>query len=158
MAHGLTITRRDIARAERATSQAHALHASTHGIGGRLTTTAEVGLTAFGMGVLKGRFGPISLGPVPVDLVGFVLFGLLGLSNVAGDAASHHVMNVANGLGAGYLHTLGAGVGVSWGLKAGQTPFKTAGDSRMGTRLGALGRGNAPLTEAEIAAMAHAVR
>lgn len=153
MAHHLTITRRDIEAAERMGRSAMRHKEKVENVMGAVTQTAEISVAAFGMGVLQGRFGPISLGPIPVDLLAFALLSLGGYMGLGGKY-NEHMHNFADGLGASYLHTLGAGFGVSWGQKAGKSPFATSGAHIAG----AIGSGSAPLTEAELAAMAHAVR
>lgn len=157
MAHGLMITRRDIEHAHRIARRASRDEAKKHDMKEHamksLRVVSEVGLAAFGMGVVKGYYGPVSIGgKVPIDLLAFVALAGLGAAGVGGKYAED-VLNFGVGFGAGYLHTLGAGVGTSMGLKAGKTPFATTKSAGIA---GALGTGNAPLTDAELAALAHA--
>lgn len=157
MAHGLRITRKDIEMAERHLSRRDPATSATKGKAmHQARQTAEIGVAAFGMGLLKGRFGPIQVGPVPVDLLAFVLLSIGGYSGVAGKF-SDDVHNFADGLGAGYAHTLGAGIGGMLRVKAGQPLFTSSGVSEDYVS-GALSSGSSPLTEAELRAMAQAVR
>jgi len=156
--HHLGISRSELDRAEKLARRALRRDPDIGGPAGRkagLLCAGEVLGAAFLTGVAKGRFGPISLGPVPADLIGggaLLLAGFFG-GKMFGKA-TRHLWNVGLGVGAGYTHTLGAGVGINMATKATTTTTKLSG-SRLA---GALGRGAAPLTQAELAAMARAVR
>jgi len=156
MAHRFRITRRDIDMAERHLARRDPAVGTIDkkAAMGHARQTAEIGVASLGMGILKGRFGPIQVGPVPVDLLAFVLLSIGGYMNVAGKY-SDDVHNFADGLGAGYAHTLGAGIGGMLRVKAGQPLFTSSGDEFVA---GALSTGSSPLTQAELQAMAQAVR
>lgn len=146
----------------------------------RLLQSGEILAGAAAVGVASGRFGPLNIGntPVPIDLVGgigghLIAFWLDG-------AASPHIHNVSNGVLAGYITKLGVGVGTSLRMKAGLSPVSTSGDADGGSAgpgatydiIGAApyhapaalsqpqtaARAAAPLTEAELAALAQQVR
>lgn len=150
----LQITRRDIDAAEEAYQKAakpaardpHLLPAVVRKHEGELVRTAEVLGAAFVTGVVKGKYGPVSVGPVPADaIVGLFMKGL-GIY-MGGSKWGEHLCGLGDGVLAGVAHTLGAGVGVGM-----------SGPSRISGVLPARSGGSAPLSRAEIAAMAKAVR
>lgn len=157
MRHRLHITRQDIDAALR-----HGGHRHHHGhhahrdpskggsAGSHIVQSIEVLGASFGMGVAKGKVGidkfQSLLGPVPLDAALFVAMQLGGFM-AGGRPIADHLHNLGDGFGAGYVHQMGAMVGASW---AGTTPATPAAAGIAG----ALGRGNRPLTEAELAAMA----
>jgi hypothetical protein len=158
----LQITRRDIDRAMKtAESAARKLEKGSHKtetIMSHATQTLEIAAAALASGVVKGRFGAVSLGPVPADLLASVALHVLGFAGFAGKY-DDDIHNFADGIFAGYLTQLGAGFGTQWRLKGGMSPF--AGTELSGgwhEAAGAMGAANAPLTEAELNAMAQAVR
>jgi hypothetical protein len=160
----LQITRRDIDRAMK-TAESAARHAQKvkdkgESMMGHLTQTLEIGGAALASGVIKGRFGAVSLGPVPADLLAGVALHVLGFAGLAGKY-DRDLHNFGDGVLAGYLVQLGAGFGTQWRIKSGLSPFATSGTQLSGgwhMAAGAIGAANAPLTEAELAAMAQAVR
>lgn len=86
-----------------------------------LIRTSEVAISAFGFGVLQGKFkkqGGVTLLGVPVDLLSGIGFHVLGLAGVGGRNA-HHLHAFGDGALASYFTTLGRGVGASWGGVAG---------------------------------------
>lgn len=94
---------------------------------GHLVEGGEVILGGLLTGVAAGRYGAMSLGPIPADaLVGLALHGL-GLAGLFGKYADH-AYNIANGVLAGSATKYGAGLGTEWRLRAGQSPFTTSGD------------------------------
>jgi hypothetical protein len=137
----------------------------------KLLQTGEVLAGAAVVGVASGRFGPLNVAgtPIPLDLVGgvgghLIAFWLDG-------TASKHIHNVANGVLAGYVTKLGVGVGAKLRTKAGLSPFTlqdvTGADPMLlaepqidivGRAVGLHKTGAAPLTEAELAALAQQVR
>ena len=176
----LSISRRDIDEANRYARDAMSRVSRDpgryggEGVGQRLTRTAEVALGAVGVGVLSGRFGPFNVNgtPVPMDLIAGVGLHLLSFMGLAG-AASPHLSNVADGVLAGYLTKFGVGYGKVWAQKAGVPPQTVVGAAYGDRSLGAHGNlhsglpkalgipafvGAEPLTSAELAAMAQAVR
>lgn len=92
----------------------------------RLITTAEVGGSAFAMGVLQGKTGGVEVLGVPLELglgLGLNAFALLG---GAGKQATH-LHNVGNGCLAAYATTLGRGVGATWKSKEAPKQVAAAG-------------------------------
>ena len=158
----LQITRRDIDRAmktaETAARHAEKIKGKTESMMGHLTQSLEIGGAALASGVVKGRFGAVSLGPVPADLLVGVALHVLGFAGLAGKY-DDDLHNFGDGVLAGYLVQLGAGFGTQWRIKSGLSPF--AGGTELSgwhEAAGALGAANAPLTDAELHAMAQAVR
>ncbi len=95
--------------------------------------TAEVGMGAFVMGGIQGRFGDVSIGPVPVSLGSGLLLHAAGFAGVGGKNASH-LHAIGDGCLAAYLATLGTGVGADLRKKAVSSGI--AGDVRMQARSG----------------------
>jgi hypothetical protein len=158
----LQITRRDIDRAmataEKAARHAEKIQGKSESVMAHMTQSLEIGAAALASGVVKGRFGAVSLGPVPADLLAGVALHVLGFAGLAGKY-DDDLHNFGDGVLAGYLVQLGAGFGTQWRIKSGGTPF--AGTELSGgwhESAGAMGAAQAPLTEAELAAMAQAVR
>ena len=100
---------------------------------GQLTQTAEIGAGALASGVLSGRFGALSLGPIPLDLLAGLGLHALGFSGMLGNL-SDDAHNVGDGMLAAYLVKLGAGLGTEWRLRAGGSPF-----AAPTTTMGAMG-------------------
>lgn len=179
----LNITRRDIEEAQnyardamRATSRDYSGGGSQRTVGGTVRQTLGVGVGAVGVGILTGRFGPLNFGgnPIPLDLaagVGLHLTTFL-LEAFAGISLPKDVNNVADGAIGGYLTKFGVGYGTSLRKAAGKPPLNLtdiAGEERSAGRAtpAQLQQGNlraerarnkGPLTEAELVAMAQAVR
>ncbi len=167
----LNITRRDIDEAHRyardAMSRVRGGRGATGRVVGQLTQTAEVALGAVGVGVLSGRYGPLNVQgvPVPIDLALGVAGHILGFTGLAG-GLSNHIHNVSDGVLAAYLTKFGVGYGKALAEKAGVPPRMVVGGTgpmRSSSSLPKLGFGQVftgaePLTEAELATMAQAVR
>jgi hypothetical protein len=104
--------------------QSRAKNAVAHaeGVVQTAVTTLETGAAAFGLGVVQGRWGPIDLLGVPVDLAAAVALHAMALLGMGGEA-SHHMQNFGNGALASYLNTVGRGIGISMA----QEPAETAG-------------------------------
>lgn len=109
--------------------------------------TAEVGMGAFVMGGIQGRFGDVSIGPVPVSLGSGLLLHAAGFAGVGGRNASH-LHAIGDGCLAAYLATLGTGVGADLRKKA--VSGGVAGDVNTGIP----GTGGGVLTDEEQAALA----
>lgn len=144
---------------------------------GRLLQTGEVIAGAAAVGVASGRFGPLNLPntAVPLDAVGGVGGHLLAFW--LDGPASSHIHNLSNGVLAGYFAKVGVGWGAKLRTKAGLSPFAlqdVTGQEPMllaepqvdiigrsvRPNVGAApqARSVAPLTEAELAALAQQVR
>jgi hypothetical protein len=79
--------------------------------------TAEVGGTAFAIGLVQGRSDGIEVFGLPLELIlggGFTVFSLLGGAGEMSD----HLAAVGDGAIAAYATTLGRGVGVTMRQKA----------------------------------------
>ena len=170
--HGrMQITRADIRRAERHLSRRDPIHDKTSRLK-MLKQSATIGGTTFLAGLIKGYYGPMMLFAakdaatnkkafqgVPSELLAFVATGLFAASGYAGKHATV-IANVADGIGAGYLHTLGAGIGDQLLFRKDHAKWAARANPLLANEhfAGALGSGSKPLTRAELAAMASAVR
>ncbi len=172
----LTITRRDIEDAYSAASAAHRHVQGIKGKGesvvGQLVQTVEVQAGALAVGVACGRYGALHIqgSTIPLDLAaGVVIHGaaFFGLAGRYGE----HAHNIADGVLAGYTTKFGIGLGTKMRTDKGLPPAMTVSGidepARMGYapaphHIGTNGVnhqvGNDPLTEAELAAMAHSFR
>jgi hypothetical protein len=121
--------------------------------------TAEVGGTAFAIGLVQGRTDGIEVFGLPLELLlggGFTVFSLLGGAGEMSD----HLAAVGDGAIAAYATTLGRGVGVTMRQKAlGGASQQSALPS--GGAAGAVGAGSGTtvskgvrLTPEEVAEMA----
>lgn len=106
--------------------------------------TAEVGLTAFGLGVMQGRTDGVEILGMPMELVvggGFTVFSLLGGAGEYSD----HLAAVGDGAIAAYATTLGRGVGITMRQKA--LAAGGAAQGQMGTgSAGTMGPGSSGVT------------
>ena len=109
--------------------------------------TAEIGMGAFVMGGIQGRFGDVSVGPVPVSLGAGLLLHVGGFAGIGGKNAEH-LHGLADGCLAAYLTTLGTGVGAN--LRKKSVTAGMAGDVNTGIP----GTGGGVLTDEEQAALA----
>ena len=115
----LQITRQDAERLLRTAQNARASikRAKEHANEAveRVVQTVEVGSTAFGFGIINGRFNGVEVLGVPLDaLTGFGLHAL-GFFGVA----PQHLHNFGDGAMASYLTTTGAGIGRAMAVRAG---------------------------------------
>lgn len=187
--HRFHITRQDIERAERHLHHhrhGHHRRDPAHGKKGlvhHLLNDVEVGGAAFAAGLAKGYFGPLNVGPVPVDLLAYAGLAAANALGVVPSSMSHHVGNVARGVLASYATTLGAGLGDKLLEKRDPKTWidrqvslvnntQTSVNKLMATNLqpppasatkvsGAgrgMRRGGSPLTETELRALAESVR
>jgi hypothetical protein len=111
-------------RAESMLSRAGKVKAKAEAAVHGLVRSAEVGTSAFALGVVQGRYGPVEVLGVPVDLGIAVAGHLVGFAGLAGNASAH-VHAFADGALATYAATLGRGTGASWREKA-LNPGKTS--------------------------------
>lgn len=120
---------------------------------GSVETLAGAGVS----GALAGRFGALRIGGTPIPLDATVGFGLhvLGLLGLAGDFDSH-LHRFADGILAGYVFKVAYGYGADWRAKSGEAPQALAAGNAPRALAGA--RRASPLTAAELAAMANAVK
>lgn len=110
--------------------------------------TTLAGGTAFGMGVVNGRYGGVKLVGVPLDLGVAVTAHLAGFLGLAG-RMSGHLHSVADGSLCSYLTTQGRGVGIKMAAK---TDGKPALAERIQGELGDLG--GQRLTKEELSRLA----
>ena len=92
-------------------SRAKNAMAQAEGIMESVVTTVEVGASAFGLGIVQGRYGPRDIMGVPVDLAAAVGLHGLALMGVGGEMTGH-MQNFGNGALASYLNTVGRGLGI----------------------------------------------
>ena len=74
----------------------------------------ETGAGAWAGGLLEGRTGGASVGPLPFNLLAGVGFLVLGYGNIAGEKYSEHFNNLGNGFIGSYLAALGYAFGKRW--------------------------------------------
>lgn len=170
----LTITRRDIEDAYSAASAAHrhvqGIKGKGESVAGTLMKTVTVNAGALAVGVACGRYGALHLkgSTIPLDLAGGVLLHGAAFFGIAG-RYGEHAHNFADGVLAAYTTKFGIGLGTKMRADKGLPPAMTVSgsdgpDYRMGyeapPQVGTNGLhvGNEPLTEAELAAMAHSFR
>ncbi len=92
----------------------------------KFVRTMEVGVAAFGAGVLQGHGGATVMG-VPAELGGAFALNLLGYFGAAGKHSAH-LNNLGDGLMAGYLVQKGQKLGTEWKAKGTLTsPTATKG-------------------------------
>lgn len=94
----------------------------------KFVRTMEVGVAAFGSGVLQGRGGLTVMG-VPADLGAAFGLNLLGYLGAAGKH-SHHLNNLGDGFMAGFLVQKGQKVGLDW-KNHGKLPGTTTSGNRL---------------------------
>jgi hypothetical protein len=104
---------------------------------GVVVQTSEIGIAAFGFGVIRGKFPEPALFGVPVDLAAGLGMHILGFFGGAGNY-TEHAHNFGDGALASYLSALGTGLGKQWGAPAAQkqiagAPVATQGMPQMGT-------------------------
>jgi hypothetical protein len=162
----LNITRRDLDEAYTSMRDAHSYiqryRQGGERVTGQLVQTLEVGAGALAVGVASGRFGALNIAgsPIPLDLAGGILGHALGFFGLAGKYGEH-LHNFSDGVLAGYLTKWGIGFGTELRRKAGQPPVMTVAGTEdiIGYAPAAqMGCGAEPLTEAELASLAHSVR
>ena len=120
---------------------------------GTVVQTAEVGLTAFGFGWAKGRYGSVELMGVPADLLGGLV--LHGLGFVSGGRYHEHLHNLGDGAIASYATTLGFGIGDR--MKQ-ESEAAAPGRQTQGALPAAQAGGDESLSDAELAALSRTAR
>jgi hypothetical protein len=161
------ISRRDLDHAMSFAKELHGRALNNRDAGenamGVIGSQAESGLAAFGYGALEGMKGPISVGPVSLDIGLATLLHAAGLFGLFGKQAGH-AHNFAQGLADGYLGRRRLGVGAAYAQKhhaktAGTAPrggysARVAGTNPRGRFAGNM----KPLVESEIAMMTRDIR
>jgi hypothetical protein len=77
----------------------------------------EVGGTAFGFGLVTGRYGGVEILGVPGDMAAALALHSVALF-VDDEHTAEHLHNFGDGCMAAYLHTLGLGIGRRWSQEA----------------------------------------
>lgn len=162
----LNLTRRDLDSAYGSMRDAHSYiqrHRDTgETVTGQVVRTAMTSAGALAVGLASGRYGALHLSgsTIPLDLAGGVLGHLAGFFGLAG-RYSDHLHDFSNGVLAGWLTKWAIGYGTEMRRQKGLPPVMTviSGLGGGGQRPRAIGcAGAEPMTEAELAAMAHQVR
>lgn len=145
--HGFDIARRNVGKVSGDFS------GGGRGLTKKFIESVEIVGSAFGVGVLSGRFGPLTVSgtPVPVDLGGAVALHMMNLLMDTG-RLEPHLSNVANGVGAAWATKAGVGVGTDMRVKKGLPPVSVSGTDTSALPAASPRRG--PLTEAELMALA----
>lgn len=167
---GFNITRRDIDEAYASMRDAHSYikryQAQGENVVGRVVQSLEVGAGALGVGILSGRYGALHItgSKVPLDLAAGLAGHALAFFGLAGNYADH-LHNFSDGVMAGWLTKWGVGIGAKMAVEAGVAPppvtagaLPSSGTVPMVGCAGGSAAPKAPLTEAELAGMAHSVR
>lgn len=115
----------------------------------KFVRTVEVGVGAFGVGVMQGRTGGIELVGVPAELLGGLGLNLAGYFDVAGNY-SEHLNNLGDGMLAAYLATVGRGLGAEWQAKAAGSDAAAAAAKQVAAATASKG---AQLSPAEVQAI-----
>lgn len=96
-------------KAERMIARAKAISEKSEEAVGQVIQSTEIVGAAFAAGAVKGRFGNVEVMGVPADL-GVAVLGH-GLAFMGGGKYKEHLHNLADGVLASYMTTLGAGIG-----------------------------------------------
>jgi hypothetical protein len=164
----LTITRRDIEEAHSyardAISRARGVQATGQRIVGTAVKSLEVAAGAAAVGAISGRYGKVDfdLGggkSVPLDLTAAIVGHLAAFTGMAGEA-SEHLHNLSDGVLAAASFRMAFNFGNKHRAQSGAKtalPSSPSVPVMAGERSYAMS-GPAPLTEAELAAMAQGVR
>jgi hypothetical protein len=121
MAHTLQITRRDMASAlgtmRQVKGHAERAQARTEMVVGHGVQMVVAGAGGLGAGVITGRYGNVSVGPVPAELLAGLVSVGAGAMGWAGKA-SPYLASFGEGLVAFALGKWGVALGSSWRAKA----------------------------------------
>jgi hypothetical protein len=74
----------------------------------------ETGAGAWAGGMLEGRTGGMSVGPLPVNLLAGAALLVAGYANLGGERYSEHFNNLGNGFIGSYLAATGYAFGKRW--------------------------------------------
>jgi hypothetical protein len=77
-------------------------------------STIETAAGAWAGGLIEGRFGGPSIGPLPVNLLAGAALLVVGHTDLAGDTLSEHFNNLGNGFIGSYLAATGYAFGKRW--------------------------------------------
>ena len=90
------------------------LRAKFGGITQRAVGSIETGAAAWAGGMIEGRTGGASVGPLPINLGVGALLLVAGHLDLAGDKYSEHLNNIGNGFIGSYLAATGYAFGKRW--------------------------------------------
>lgn len=107
--------------------KASGMRAKGESVVGEIVQAAEISASAFAFGAVQGRYGPVSVVGIPVDLGAAAVLHLAGFVGLAGKA-SEHLHAFADGALASYFFTLGRGVGSDLKLKASGAKTAVSGE------------------------------
>ena len=116
----------------------------------KVIRTAEVGGTAFAIGVLNGKTGGVEIMGVPLELGAGIALNVLSYMGAAGKM-SDHVGNVGDGALASFATMEGVKIGLQWAQKSGggQSALPQGAQASLPPPTAGVG-----LTPAEVAAAA----
>jgi hypothetical protein len=96
----------------------------------KVVRTAEVGGTAFAIGVLNGKTGGVEVMGVPLELGAGIALNVLSYMGAAGKM-SDHLGNVGDGAIASFATMEGVKVGLQWAAKSGGGGGQMGGGSKQ---------------------------
>lgn len=96
-------------QASNATARVKRIKAEAQELVNTATQTVEVGVAAFGMGLVNGRYSSPEVVGIPMDLAASGVLHVVGF--LVDDGGSKHLHNMGDGALASYLSALGAGIG-----------------------------------------------
>lgn len=103
----------------------------------KVVRTAEVGGTAFAVGVLNGKTGHgVEIMGVPLELGAGVALNILSYMGAAGKM-SDHLGNIGDGALAAFATTEGVKIGLAWAQKSGGGSSVASGQKQVGAGAGA---------------------
>ena len=118
----MNLTRRDIDKLQRMQRDAERDQARTETYTGQLIQSGEILGANLATGMLMGRFGAMSVGPIPIALLAGLGLHALGFTPMVGDYGDD-LHNIADGVLGAYATTLGVGVGATMRASAGLPPL-----------------------------------
>ena len=119
----------------------------------KVVRTAEVGGTAFAVGVLNGKTGGVEIMGVPLELGAGIALNVLSYMGAAGKM-SDHVGNIGDGALASFATMEGVKIGLQWAQKSGGGQGALPGGSAPGLPAPSAGVGLTPAEVAHAAAVA----
>ena len=105
------------------------IKAHTEKVTEKIIRTAEVGGTAFAVGVLNGKTGGIEVAGVPLELGAGIALNVLSYMGAAGKM-SDHLGNVGDGALSAFATMEGVKIGLQWAQKSEGGGTKQVGGSK----------------------------
>lgn len=130
----MNLTRRDIDKLQRMQRDAERDQARRETYTGQLIQSGEILGANLATGMLMGRFGAMSVGPIPIALLAGLGLHALGFTPMVGEYGDD-LHNIADGILGSYATTIGVGVGATMRASAGLPPL-TASPSFAGAEAG----------------------